>query len=207
MYPLPYFKADSEQRVLDFMRQHPFVNLIGNGENGLVATHVPVTLKETESGPVLEGHMMRKTDHHLAFEKNPDALAIFNGPHCYVSASWYTEMSASTWNYMTVHARGTLTFLDYDHLMRVLRETNDRYESNPESPVRFNKLPEEYVARLAQAIVAFQIRITSLDNVFKLSQNRDAESYQNIIRELKKLGGENALVAEEMEKRLDRGFL
>ena len=204
MYHFDYFKAGSDRDVIDFMHRYPFVTLIGNGEHGLVATHVPVNVIETENGLVLEGHLMRKTDHHLAFERNNDALVIFNGPNCYVSASWYTEMSASTWNYMTVHARGKLTFLDFENLMRVVRETNDRFENNPGSPVRFDALPKEYVSKMMQAIVAFQIQITSLDNVFKLSQNRDAESYQNIIRELKKKGGENALVAEEMENRLDR---
>ena len=204
MYHFDYFKADSNRDVVDFMHRYPFVTLIGQHENGLVATHVPVNVNETENGLVLEGHMMRKTDHHLAFQQNNDALVIFNGPNGYVSASWYTEMSASTWNYMAVHARGKLTFLDGENLVRVVRETNDRFESNPESPVRFDALPEEYVNRMMKAIVAFQIHVTEIDNVFKLSQNRDAESYQNIVRELKKRGGESALVAEEMENRLNR---
>jgi transcriptional regulator len=108
MYNLSYFKESDPAVVIDFMRKHPFVMLIGcSKDKKPVATQVPVFIDEKDGKLFLTGHIMRKTDHHLAFEDNPEALAVFTGAHTYVSASWYTEpQQASTWNYITVHVRG-----------------------------------------------------------------------------------------------------
>ena len=108
MYNLPYFKEEDQEVVLEFMRKHPFVFLTGvNEENKPVATQVPVFIDEKDGKFFLTGHIMRNNDHHKAFEKNPNVLAVFTGPHVYVSATWYDDPhQASTWNYMSVHAKG-----------------------------------------------------------------------------------------------------
>jgi transcriptional regulator len=110
MYNLPYFKEKKSERLLSFMADHPFVVLSGSGPEGIpVATQLPVLLDEHEGRAVLAGHFMRNTDHHKAFSANPNVLVLFTGPHCYVSASWYTDpATASTWNYMTVQIQGRI---------------------------------------------------------------------------------------------------
>src|SRR5687768_11515397 len=98
MYKMPEFTEHDSQLVLDFMRANPFVTLIGNDGTTPVATQIPVLFKEEGDKLILRGHIMRKTDHHRAFERNPKALILFTGPHCYVSASWYAERhTGSTW--------------------------------------------------------------------------------------------------------------
>ena len=150
---------------------------------------------------------MKNTDHHLAFIKNPDALAIFIGPHTYVSASWYSNpKQASTWNYLTVHARGKLSFLGEQRLMQILKDTTAHFENNITSPAGFDELPKDYVQRLSKAIIAFEITVEHLDNVFKLSQNRDRESYHTIMNELNELNEPAKQIAAEMQRREQQLF-
>lgn len=208
MYSLPYFKEKDLQLVKEFMEQHPFIMLCGSDKDGNpVATHVPVLLREINGQLFLHGHIMKKTDHHLAFAENPNVLAVFTGPHTYVSASWYTNpLSGSTWNYMTVHARGQMRFLDDAALQNLLRDLTARFENNPQSPALYEKLPAEYVSSMSKAIVAFEIEVKEMDNVFKLSQNRDEASYHTIIGKLEQQGGDGKLIAGEMRKRASKLF-
>lgn len=204
MYNLPYFKEQDKEVVLEFMRQHPFVFLSGvNTENKPVATQVPVFIDEKDGKLFLTGHIMRNTDHHKAFEQNPHVLAVFTGPHTYVSATWYDDPhQASTWNYMSVHAKGTVRFGGYDELVSILKRLTLHYENNnAASTTVFDNLSSEYKEPLMKAIVAFEVEIASIDNVFKLSQNRDQKSFQNIIGKLQKQGGDGEFIAEEMKKR------
>lgn len=204
MYNSSQFKETDDALVKDFIRQNPFAILCGcDAGNKPVATHIPFLVEEREGQLFLLGHIMRKTDHHKAFEQNSEALVIFNGPHSYISASWYSNpQTASTWNYITVHARGTLRFVDEGALLNILTRTTALFENNPGSPALVEKMPEDYVSSLSKAIVGFEIAITQLDNLFKLSQNRDEKSYKNIISKLRERGTTDAVqVADEMEKR------
>jgi len=186
------------------MNANPFVIITGMGDEFPVATHIPLETTVNEEGRlILSGHMMRKTDHHIAFEKNDRVLVIFHGPHCYVSASWYTNpASGSTWNYMTVHERGRIRFTDEAGTRAAVKAVSDRYEGK-ETIASFDKLPPEYINSMVKAIVGFHIEVDSFENTFKLSQNRDPESQKKIIEELKKRGDDHSrMIAEEMETRL-----
>jgi|SRR4030095_1820976 len=209
MYNLPYFKEKDKKVVLDFIHAHPFAFLTGcNPDNKPVATQIPVFIEDRDGKLFLTGHMMRQTDHHKAFEKNPHALVVFTGPHTYVSATWYSNpQQASTWNYMSVHLKGVLRFLDGDGLISVLKKTTLHFENyKRDSSTIFENLPEEYTSRLMKAIIAFEIEVTEMDNVFKLSQNRDEPSFQNIIEKLEVQGSDGAYIAGEMKKRSSQLF-
>jgi len=148
--------------------------------------------------------MMKNTDHHKAFEKNEDVLVIFNGPHCHVSASWYSNPAvASTWNYMTVHAKGKIYFKDELQTKNIVEAITNKYEE-PGSAAAFNNLPNEYVDRLVKAIVGFKIEVESIDNVFKLSQNHEPETRQSIIKHLNKNGSDDERrIAKEIQRRIN----
>ena len=203
MYNLPHFKAADEKEVIAFMHAHPFITLCGcDASNEPVATHVPVLMQERNDKLILQAHIMRKQKHTLAFEHNPHVLAIFSGAHTYVSASWYsTKTIGSTWNYQAVHAKGKLTFQDYVFLHSLLTRLTEKFENNPHSPSLVSKLPEEYVSNMMKAIVAFEIEITSIEHIFKLSQNRDEESYENIIEQLQQGDEDAKIIAATMKER------
>ena len=209
MYNLPYFKEQDGEVVLEFMRKHPFIFLCGvDAENKPIASQVPVFIDEKEGKLFLTGHIMKNTDHHKAFENNSNVLAVFTGPHTYVSATWYDDPhQASTWNYMSVHAKGTIRFGDYNDLVAILKRLTLFYENgNTASTTVFDNLSSEYTEKLMKAIVAFEIEITSIDNVFKLSQNRNEKSFHNIIEKLKAQGNDGEFIAEEMKKRQHQLF-
>lgn len=209
MYNLPYFKEEDPEVVLEFMRNHPFVFLSGvSEENKPVATQIPVFIDERDGKLFLTGHIMKNTDHHRAFEKNPNVLAVFTGPHTYVSATWYDDPhQASTWNYISVHAKGVIRFGDYDDLVAILKRLTLHYENNnTASTTIFDNLSSEYTEKLMKAIIAFEVEISSIDNVFKLSQNRDKKSFHNIMGKLKEQGLDGEFIAEEMKKRQQQLF-
>ncbi len=206
MYSLPYFKEPDEKVVREFIDKHPFAFVTGcDANNRPVATHLPVFLEEDGSRLILRGHMMKNTDHHKAFIHNRELLVVFTGPHAYVSATWYSDPhQASTWNYMSVHVRGTIRFLGDEELVNVLRKVTLYFENNnPQSTTIYDNLSPEYTLHLMKAIVAFEIEVTAMENVFKLSQNRDKQSFLNIIEKLEVQGGDSSKVAEEMRKRLN----
>ncbi|HWI94391.1 MAG TPA: FMN-binding negative transcriptional regulator [Flavisolibacter sp.] len=209
MYNLPYFKESDQRVVLEFVHQHPFAFIAGCDENSKpVATQIPVFIEEKEGKLYLSGHMMKQTDHHKAFEKNPNVLCVFTGHHTYVSATWYSDPNqASTWNYMSVHVKGQLRFLDEQALIEVLKKTSLHFENgNTHSSTVYDNLPDDYRNKLIKAIVAFEVEVESIDNVFKLSQNRDKESYQHIIEKLSQEDADGKTIAEEMGKRINQVF-
>src|SRR6187455_1483298 len=209
MYNLPYYKEADREVVLQFMREYPFVFLSGVDEdNKPVATQIPVFIDEKNGKLFLTGHIMRNTDHHKAFEQNPNVLVVFTGPHTYVSGTWYSNpQQASTWNYMSVHVKGTIRFGNEKDLIAILKRLTLHYENNnTASTTIFDNLPSEYTGPLMKAIVAFEVEITSVENVFKLSQNRDEKSFHNIMSKLNEQGSDGKFIAEEMRKRQKQLF-
>jgi transcriptional regulator len=209
MYDLPYHKEQNEQVIKEFIDQHPFAFLAGcDSENKPIATQVPVFIEEKDGKKILRGHIMKNTDHHKAFLHNENVLVVFTGKHTYVSGTWYSNpYTPSTWNYMSVHAKGIIRFLDDTALVDVLRMTTLHFEDyNKQSTTIFDNLPSEYTQKLMKAILAFEIEVEEMDTVFKLSQDRDSKSYHNIIEKLKEQGNDGQVIAAEMEKRTKKLF-
>ncbi|HYV95258.1 MAG TPA: FMN-binding negative transcriptional regulator [Chitinophagales bacterium] len=209
MYDLPYHKEQDEQVIKKFIDRYPFAFLAGSdSENKPVATQVPVFIEEKGDKKILRGHIMKNTDHHEAFLHNQNVLVVFTGHHTYVSGTWYSNpYTPSTWNYMSIHAKGIISFLDDAALIDVLRMTTLHFENhNPQSTTIYDNLPADYTQKLMKAIVAFEIEVKEMDTVFKLSQDRDAKSYDNIIERLKDQGESGQVIAAEMEKRTKEVF-
>ena len=209
MYDLPHHKEKNEQVIREFIAHHPFAFLTGvDAENKPVATQVPVFIEEHDGRKILRGHIMKNTDHHKAFLHHQNVLVVFTGHHTYVSGTWYSNpYTPSTWNYMSVHAKGIIRFLDDAALKDVLRMTTLHFENqNTESTTIFDNLPPEYTQRLMKAIVAFEIEVTEMDTVFKLSQDRDEQSYHSIQEKLNEQGEDGQVIAAEMKKRTKEVF-
>ena len=186
------------------MEEYPFAFLTGSFLSGTqVATQVPVLFEERDGELYLQAHIMRNTDHHKAFMENPNALVVFTGHNTYVSASWYSNQHmGSTWNYMSVHISGKVRLMTAEELKAFMRKFTLKFEKgNTESLTFYDNLPEEYLNKMMPAIAGFELKAEKMDNVFKLSQNRDEKSYLNIIAKLEEQGGSAAMIALEMKKR------
>lgn len=209
MYDLPHHKEKDEQVIKEFIARYPFAFVTGcDAENRPVVTQIPVFIEEKDGRRILRGHIMKNTDHHKAFLHNEQVLVVFTGHHTYVSGTWYSNPhTPSTWNYMSVHVKGIVRFLDDDALIDALRTITLYFEDHDQrSATIYDNLPADYTRRLMKAIVAFEIEVTEIDTVFKLSQDRDQASFRNIIKKLREQGEDGQVIATEMEKRESQVF-
>lgn len=209
MYNLPYHKEKNEQVIKEFIGKYPFAFLTGcDAENKPVVTQLPLFIEESNGKKIVRGHLMKNTDHHKAFLHNPNVLVVFSGHHTYVSGTWYSNPhTPSTWNYMSVHAKGVIRFLDDEGLIDALRMVSLHFEKYDQSSATiYDNLPTDFTQRMMKMIVAFEIEVKEMDTVFKLSQDRDEKSYENIIKKLRQQGESGQVIAEEMEKRTREVF-
>lgn len=210
MYNYPHYKEEDRENVIAFMRQNPFVMLIATDKHGRIeATQIPVLIDERDGKIFISGHIARKMSHEKALEENPNALLIFTSAHTYVSGTYYTGnlQQASTWNYISIHARGELKWMDEEGLIAFLKKFTLYFEKgDTASTTIYDNLPEEYLAKLRKAIIGFEMEVTELENVYKLSQNRDEKSYDNIVTQLKQQAGDGKIIGELMEERKSKVF-
>jgi transcriptional regulator len=182
MYLPERFREDDLPTLQALMRDYSFATLVTQHEGVPFASHLPLILAADE-GPygTLYGHMARANPQWRDFDPSQETLVIFQGPHTYVSPSWYEEeLSVPTWNYAAIHAYGSPAVITADEACYALLETLVRtHEAQFDRPWRF-QLPEDYVRQMMRGIVAFSIRITRLEGKFKLSQNRSAADQQRV---------------------------
>lgn len=205
MYKSSLFEEKDADKVFAFMEAHPFVTLIGFDGEYPVVTQVPVQLYQDAAGLRIVGHIMKKTDHHLAYAKNEKVMVLFTGAHTYVSASVYQQPAvASTWNYSSVQAKGKISLLDNEATRSVIQELTDSYEDKASSPAAFRQMDDAYIDKHLKAIVGFEIKVESLQNVFKLSQNHSAVNRSSIVADLAQRDDADAkLVAAQMKANED----
>jgi transcriptional regulator len=178
MYVPSHFREDRPEVLQEAVRRIGFATLVtANGEGDLEANHLPMLLQESETGLVLRGHVARANP---VWKKGDGAaLAIFLGPHAYVSPNWYpskaeTGKAVPTWNYVTVHARGPLKWTqDADWLRTHVGSLSAAHEAGREVPWMISDAPVKYIDGLVRAIVGFELSVESLEGKYKLSQNRD----------------------------------
>ncbi len=186
MYIPPSFLESDPTKLHDFMEQHSFATLISSREGEPVASHLPLLL-DREAGPHgrLIGHMARANSHWQS-AGNQRVLAIYHGPHAYVSPGWVEAQDVvPTWNYVTVHAYGTLRLIeDRDRLRGILQRTVSRYESNRAQPWSMASPDTEFIEKLLAAIVGFEIDVDRLEGKWKLNQNHPLERREQIMRGL-----------------------
>jgi len=202
MYKLPHFTAQNQDEILEFMHQNTFVTLIGFDGEFPVATQVPVKTLVEDGSIKLIGHIMTKTDHYKAFEQNPHVTALFTGAHAYISASVYESPAvASTWNYKTVQAKGIIRLMTPKETYQVIKELTNKYEDPETSPAAFNKMDEAYIQKHLKAITGFEVSVSHIDHVFKMSQNHSDKNKESIVAQLEK--SDNVL-NQEMAKEMKR---
>ncbi len=183
MYVPKHFAEPGMEACHGFIREYGFGLLIGVIDGAPFATHLPFLLDESR-GPkgTLMAHMARANPHWRGFAAGGGSLVIFQGPHAYVSPSWYAarDKVVPTWNYAAVHAYGTPR-IDEDegasraHLERLVAAQ----EAGRDPQWRLDSQPEEFVEAMVKGVVAFELPIDTLEGKWKMSQNRAPEDRES----------------------------
>lgn len=194
MYVPASFAPPDESSLYAAIERYSFALLVSGSGSELIASHLPLLLDHThgERGTLL-GHMARANEQWRAAAGQP-VLAVFSGPHAYISPTWYAAgQVVPTWNYVAVHASGRLELIeDPTESEQVLRRTIDTYERSQPRPWQLHESPE-WISRLVAQIVAFRIPIDRLEGKWKLNQNHPAERRAKVAAALERQGDENSL--------------
>lgn len=168
------------------MKSHPFALLITVDEHRPLATHIPLEIREDEGKIYVTGHIAYGNMQKKTLDNNSDVLLIFQGPHAYISSSWYQSAEVPTWDYLAVHAYGTARVITEEELKSSLDTMLEHYESRRENGRTLDTFDPEWFKHQMKGIVGFEIEITSIEAAAKMSQNRNDTDYKSIVGELDK---------------------
>jgi len=192
MYNPAHFAESRPEVLRALIEQYPLATLISPGGGQLCVTHLPL-LYSSDAGVVLRGHMAR-ANHHWQDHAGGEALAIFHGPQHYISPSWYPSKTehgkvVPTWNYVTVHARGTLQFIhDPAWLLDNVRALTHAQERQQPQPWSVDDAPNDYIGQILNAIVGVELHVTAIEGKWKVSQNRPRKDREAVVAALQDRG-------------------
>jgi transcriptional regulator len=184
LYAPTFFRVSDPATCLAMARRHPFATVVTHRGDMTNASHLPL-LVDVGAGR-LRGHLARDNDQLADLAAGTEALAIFHGPHGYVSPTVYEgRRGVPTWNYVVVHLRGRARLLGDEDLRRVLEDSAAHFDEPGWRP-RFGEDWPEVPRTMLSAIAAFEIEVTSFEGKWKLSQNRSDQDRANVVAWLEK---------------------
>jgi len=200
MYIPDIYKNNNPEEIRSFLKENAFGILVTNNKGKSLATHIPLVFAIKENGTeILHAHISKANEQVNHLENGVEVLCIFNGPHSYVSSSWYDFEEVPTWNYIAVQVRGTLKILDASELRSSVNALMKKYETPQKNPIQMEQLSEKTMLQM-NGIIGFEVEIKSIEAAYKLSQNRDDKNHSAVIGSLREATnpGEKA-IADAME--------
>ena len=200
MYIPDIYVNKNRSEILRFIEENNFAILVNQSNGKINATHIPLFIEESNDNQlVLSGHISKLNPQCENFEENGNVLAFFSGAHSYISSSWYDYEEVPTWNYLAVHVEGKIEILNEEQKLLHLENLVNKYEKNSENPISTKSLSKETMSQ-SNGILAFNIIVTKIDAVKKLSQNKSENNKKSIISHLEKSEDEGAKsIANEMK--------
>ncbi|MFJ6209771.1 FMN-binding negative transcriptional regulator [Lysinibacillus sp. NPDC092081] len=185
MYIPAAFKMKDISEMIEVIQENSFATLFSTHEGMPFATHLPLLLNDTKD--CLIGHFAKGNPQWKDIE-NQQVLAIFHGPHCYISPSWYeTNHAVPTWNYVAVHVYGEIELIEHDdELMTSFNNMIKKYEHHT-STYSLTQVDEQLVSNLNIGVQGFRLKILSMEGKKKLSQNHSNERQQLVIQKLEEI--------------------
>lgn len=202
MYIPKYFKITDFDEIKEFIQNNAFGTIVTTKEGQPIASHLPLELHKQEDDYYITGHMAYANPQWQTFEEDIDnVLIMFQGPHAYISSSWYENENVSTWNYQAVHVYGTASIMSEQELQEDLILLLKKYEQHRKDAVLWDNFSPQTKKQI-KGIVGFKIKIQEVQAAFKLSQNRNEKDYLNIIDKLyEEENSYSHQIAEVMKKR------
>lgn len=199
MHIIKFFREENREKILEFLRQNDFATLIAYDGQRPLGSHLLMEIAEEGEKLFINGHMSRANPLWKLFEHKPEVLVIFQGSDTYVSPTWYNHVNVPTWNYQSVHVYGRPRLItDSNETYGILKRLINRYEA---TGYTLDGLPQDFVEKEMRGVAAFQIEVTSIEANYKLSQNRDDESYRSIVTHLEQRGDDSSHdVADAMRR-------
>lgn len=183
MYIHKLYREENREKIFEFLRQNDFATLVAYDGEKPVASHLLMEIVEDGEQLFVNGHMSKANPLWRTLETNPDVLVIFQGPHTYISATWYDHINVPTWNYQSVHVYGKSRLIqEHVEAYGLLKRLIDRHE--PNSAYKLETLPQDFVLKEMKGIMAFQIEVNRIEANYKLSQNRDDVNYRRVVAHL-----------------------
>ena len=184
MYTPKHFKVTDLEEIREFVQQNSFGTLVTTKKGKPLATHLPLQLIKEGEEFFITGHMAYGNPQWRTFEACEDVLVMFQGPHAYISSSWYEQENVPTWNYQAVHIYGTAQLLTEDELKQDLTRLMEKHEGHRENPVLWDTLSSSLLEKELKGIVGFKIPVREVQAAYKISQNRNESDYHTIIDRL-----------------------
>lgn len=184
MYIPKLYENTNLEEIKEFIQEHSFGILVTQQNGKSLATHIPLELsKNDDDKDVLVGHISKANPQRHNFNNENEILAIFTGPHSYISSSWYDFEEVPTWNYIAVHIYGAIKIIEGEALYKSLKNLMDKYEKASKNPLKIEDLSKKTMRQI-NGIIGFEIEIKTIQAAYKLSQNRDEKNRKTIVSEL-----------------------
>ncbi|APU68527.1 FMN-binding negative transcriptional regulator [Christiangramia flava] len=200
MYRPEKYRKDENAFFYEFIKKHPFATLVMNGQR-LLATHIPVLPKGSATDFLLFSHMANHNEQQQYLKEGADALIIFQGPHAYVSASWYREKDISTWDYSAVHVNAKIRIQSREELELSLKELVAFFEKGEEKPLFYDEIPAKMLADHLPLITGFWLQPVKIEGISKHHQSYHPEDVNRVMDQLRKRGkGGDSQLADDLAK-------
>jgi transcriptional regulator len=216
MYSPPHFRENDPAVLRSLIEERPFATLVTHSSAGISASHLPMLVapaEEDDGADRLLGHLAAPNPQaRLLLEAGEgiEALAVFQGPHAYVSPSWYPSKRehgkvVPTWNYVAVHAYGRVTAFNDSHRLRdLVGMLTDREEGKFEAPWAVDDAPPDFTEKMLKGIVGVEMEVARLEGSWKLSQNKSEDDRRGVIDGLRRgRTADGEAVARLMSRRQD----
>jgi len=205
MYVPEHFRIEDQNQITALIKDNSFGVLTSTDSNGgLIASHLPFMYDPDrgENGTLI-AHMARANPHWQEFAGGQETLAVFQGPHAYISPNHYvSEGQVPTWNYVAIHAYGRVRIIDdFPAVKKIMNELIETQEATFETPWRYDA-PDEVYQKITRGIVVFEIPVERFDAKAKLGQNKPLADRQGSIYGLRSEGGENAAAIADLTEKV-----
>ena len=185
MYRPKRYEKENPAYIFEFIQQHPFATFVLQGQR-LLGTHIPVLTRGDAGEFILFGHIANHNEQHQWLRDGMEALLIFQGPHAFVSSSWYKDKNISTWDYSAVHINVQLKIQDEEELKQCLQVLVDTFEQREERPFFYHDIPRQMLLDHLPHITGFWCHPFKTEAVAKLHQGYEQDDIQSVVEHLRK---------------------
>lgn len=200
MYQPGKYKKEDKEFIFNFIKEHPFASFVTKGAQ-LLATHIPVLVQGTPEDFTLYSHIANHNEQFEFLKNDSEALLIFQGPHDYISSSWYEHKDISTWDYSAVHVNAKISLQTREELESSLQKLVKHFEKQQENPLYYKDIPKKMREDHLPLITGFWTRPTRIQAIAKLHQGYSKNDINSITTHLENQENTiNSTLSENIKK-------